>query len=329
MVTHGGDVFGVARSEGWPWQQLIDFSASINPLGPSPLAREAILCALDRIAHYPDRDSGVLREALAASWKVPVERLLVGNGATDLLFEWCRQYPQGTIAVPAFSEFHRAWPEARYCALADPSTWPAEGAVVLTRPANPTGLVLDRVLVREYAQGRKDAVLVDESFLDFTSAQSAADASIGNLFVLRSLTKFWALPGLRIGALIGDVERMGSQRPPWPVNALAEAAALASLGDESHAAATRALIQEERSWMVAQLAGLGLSVLPSEANYLAVETEAAAELVALARSRQVLVRNCGGWPGWKFAGVRVAVRKRWENEILIRIWREFLDAGRL
>lgn len=324
-VAHGGDIFGAARRYDVPWQQVLDFSASINPLGPSPSAKEAILSAIDRIAHYPDRTSLRLRERLAAEWGVGPEQLLAGNGATELLFDWCRHFGTGTIAAPAFGEFHRAWPEARLCLLADPATWPELGPVVLTRPANPTGTLIDCETILRYAQRRSDAVLVDESFLDFSDSMSLISKAGGNLFVLRSLTKFWALPGLRIGALAGDVEVLSRLRPPWPVNALAEVAALASLDDREHSRKTREHVKTESAWLADQFGALpGTNVWKPTANYLFVETRRAAALTEFAEARRVLIRDCSGWPGFDVTGIRVAVRKRWENEILIGVAKEYL-----
>lgn len=326
-VTHGGNIFSVASQQGVAWQQVLDFSASINPLGPSPAAREAIFSAVDRIAHYPEKTAFELRERLATEWGVPPEQVMAGNGATDLLFDWCRHFGTGTIAAPAFGEFHRAWPEARLCLLADWDSWPADGPVVLTRPANPTGTLVAAEVVLRYARGRTGAVLVDESFIDFCETESLISWAGGNLFVLRSLTKFWALPGLRIGALVGDVEALARVRPPWPVNALAAAAALASIKDREHAARTRAFVQTESMWLAEGLGRLpDLRVWAPVANYLFVETSRAAELTAFAAARRVLLRDCSGWPGFDVSAIRVAVRKRWENEILIGTCKECLCA---
>ena len=87
-LTHGGNIFRAAEQRGVPWQQVLDFSASINPLGPSPAAREAILTAMDRIAHYPERTGERLCKRLADEWSVSPTQVLVGNGATELLFDW-------------------------------------------------------------------------------------------------------------------------------------------------------------------------------------------------------------------------------------------------
>ena len=138
-ITHGGDIFGSAARMRVPYQHILDFSASINPLGPSPAAREAILTSIDRIVHYPSRSGERLRQRLALEWNIEPNQILTGNGATELLFDWCRQFPNGSIGAPAFGEFHRVWPNATLFPLNDPSTWPNKGPVVLTRPANPTG----------------------------------------------------------------------------------------------------------------------------------------------------------------------------------------------
>lgn len=317
-IRHGGNIFAIAQQNSLPWQQVLDFSASINPLGPSPAAREAILCAMDRIVHYPERSGLRLRAALAQHWQLPVDKIIVGNGATELLFDWCRHFGSGTIAAPAFSEFDHAWPNARYCLLEDSTTWPETGPVVFTRPANPSGYIADAATIREYAKGRIDPVLVDESFLDFCDVESVHQAANINLFVLRSLTKFWALPGLRLGALIGEVSEIEKQRPPWSVNALAEAAGLASLDDQTHAANTRAFVKSEVAWLAAQL-----GVQPGPANYLLIDSPKPAALVAFVATKNVLIRDCSDWPGWPRSAVRVAVRRRWENEILVSLFKEF------
>ncbi|MEP7365701.1 MAG: aminotransferase class I/II-fold pyridoxal phosphate-dependent enzyme [Acidobacteriota bacterium] len=326
-MRHGGNIFSVAAEEGVAWQQVLDFSASINPLGPSPAAREAMLAAIDRVAHYPEPSAAHLRESLAAQWNVTAARILMGAGATELLFDWCRWVGPGTIAAPAFGEFHRAWPTAKLCQIDDISTWPAEGPFVLTRPANPTGVLLDAALVEDFARQRSDAVLVDESFIDFCDAESLTARAKGNLFVLRSLTKFWALPGLRIGVLVGDTGGLAARRGPWAVNTIAEAAALASLSDRTHFATSRELVRSEREWLAKQLSELpGMIVSRPTANFLYCESAQAAELVAFARKRHLLLRDCSDWPGLSQRAFRVAVRPRWENEILVHVCREFLCA---
>jgi threonine-phosphate decarboxylase len=200
---------------------------------------------------------------------------------------------------------------------------------VLTRPVNPTGRLIDSEVVMAYLRGSHTTVLVDESFIDFSTATSLIGhtTEFPRLLVLRSLTKFHALPGLRVGALAGHpetIERLAELRPPWAVNALAEQAALAALDDHEHKAATRRFVSQERAWLTQQIAAIpDVRVWPSEANYLYVEAPYASSLVQFAANRDILIRDCTGWPGCEQSAVRVAVRLRSENERLLAVWKEF------
>ena len=329
-VSHGGGIFAAAEKLGLPWQQVLDFSASINPLGCSPKVREAIVTSLDRIGHYPPIHAAQLRKRLSVAWGVGENQILTGNGAADLLRDFCALYGDGHLALPVFSEFERLWPNAKTCSVEDPATWPQHGTLVITRPVNPTGFLLDKTAIETYLQHSEATLLVDESFLDFCDAPSlsCATASSPRLVVLRSLTKFYALPGLRVGALVAHpetIERLAQLRTPWSVNVLAGEAAIAALDDRAHAAATRHFVDVERSFMACEFAAFaGARVWPSAANYLYIEIPYATQLVQFAATRGVLLRDCTGWRGCPPSGIRVAVRRRWENERLLAVWKEFL-----
>ena len=139
-VAHGGNIFAVAREHGWDWRDMLDFSASINPLGPAPGVRQAIISGIDRIGHYPEREPLCLANALADLWRIHPDQILLGNGATELIFFLARMLGKVgvTLALPVFSEFHRAFPQAHFADLGNPATWPDKDLLVLTRPANPT-----------------------------------------------------------------------------------------------------------------------------------------------------------------------------------------------
>ena len=318
-MTHGGNVFAVARRMGWDWRDIADFSASINPLGPAPSVVEAIHAAVDRIVHYPEAEPLALPEGLAAHWGIDADLLLVGNGATELIHFVARMYGGGVaLAAPVFSEFHRAFPEASIVPF-DSAAWPGDRLVIVTRPANPTGAM--PAGLEQYPH----PVLVDESFLDFTDQPSLLPLvpERENLLVLRSLTKFYALPGLRIGALAGPrewIRKWRALRDPWQVNVLAEAAVLAGIGDHEYAERTRTFVRAEREWLSAQLASIvGLTPQPSAANYLLVAGDGpVGPLIERAFAEKILLRDCSGWPGVPFAhAFRVAVRTRGENERLL------------
>src|SRR5262249_50766916 len=140
-VTHGGNLFEVSREHGWDWRDVLDFSASINPLGPARGVFDAIRGAIEKVAHYPEREPARLRRALAELWQVDEERILLGNGATELLHFFARveAHKRVTLALPTFSEFHRAYPNACNAPLDDPGVGGTDNLLVLTQPNNPTG----------------------------------------------------------------------------------------------------------------------------------------------------------------------------------------------
>jgi threonine-phosphate decarboxylase len=330
-VTHGGNLFEVSRKHGWDWHDVIDFSASINPLGPAPGVFDAIRNAIEKVTHYPEREPLRLRRALAELWHVDEDRILLGNGATELLHFFARAeaHEHVTLAVPVFSEFHRAYPRAETVQADDPRSWPADHLLVLTQPNNPTGQTICWDALESWLAATANPVLIDESFLEFTGLRSAMRLpERANLFVLRSLTKFYALPGLRVGALVAGAEvaaRWREMREPWQVNVLAEEAALAAVADAGYARRSVEFIAEERSWLLRQLESLGgIHPLPSAANYVFVQLDyPATTLCRHFLEAKILIRNCTGTAGVQGEAVRVAVRTRPENEKLIKRWSIF------
>lgn len=332
IVTHGGNIFELARRRGCNWRDIVDFSASINPLGPAPGVKPAIIEALDRIVHYPEREPSDLKEALAAKWAVHEEQILLGNGATELIYFLARTFGglPTCLRVPVFSEFHRAFPNAQLTEDRDPDRWPGTAVQVLTRPENPTGFLLESGSLRDWLQRTRHTVIVDESFIEFSGAASLADMVEirPNLIVLRSLTKFYALPGLRIGALLASKElirQWQTAREPWQVNVLASAAAVAALQDEDHAAKSLAFVEVERQWLTQQCSRLrGTEVAQSRANFLHIRTEyPAASLREYLLQHNLIIRDCAGWAGVPGESVRIAVRTRDENMRLLDAWRPF------
>ena len=240
-----GTSSGTAHARGWDWKDVLDCSANINPLGPAPGVREAICQVMDRIPHYPSPEPFLLCELLSEQWGVPAESILAGNGATELLHFFARTQPAGpvTLVVPTFSEFHRAFPAAVYVRWDEFERWPTSGLLALTTPNNPTGK-LARAGLEDWLLRTSHPVMVDESFLDFTDSPSVMRLlpERPRLFILRSLTKFHAIPGLRVGALVGGIDEIAPLRrfrEPWQVNVLAEAAAVASLQDREYATRSR------------------------------------------------------------------------------------------
>lgn len=334
-ITHGGNLFAISRERGWDWREVLDLSASINPLGPPPGVRPAIEAAIDRIGHYPGQMPGELEAALAAAWHVSPNQVMAGAGATELLHFVARTGWNGPTAIvtPVWNEFYRAFPHALRVSMDDPERWPQRGLLILSQPVNPTGVEIPVEVLRRCIAGREGPVLIDESFIEFTRIESAVwwTEHHPNLLVLRSLSKFYALPGLRVGALVGStewMERLNRRREPWQVGTLAEAAALAAVADRAHAEKTRDLVETERRWLLEELSGLeGLRFEPGVANFLFAETDRpAAEICDWFLDRKIILRNCSRLPGVSGEAIRFAVRTRPENERFVRAAREFFCA---
>ncbi len=344
---HGGNVFAVARALGIPPEELLDFSASINPLGPAPGVKEAVCAAFDRLVHYPDSGAVALTESLAHSHGVDPANICVTNGSTELIYLLPRLIPgkRALIIAPPFAEYARAlalagW-EIDYLQLS-----PAHGFALnwgelesvlakgydllfFCNPGNPTGKLFRRdeiCRVDQLCQAAGTFLVVDEAFMDFCEEESSKDAIVKGErgIVLRSMTKFYALPGLRLGYAIGAdrlIDRLQELRGPWSVNTLAQVAGLASLADTGYRERTLRLIDTERDFLTARLQAIaGLVPYPSAANYLLVKFQgdiSTAKLQERLMVERILIRNCDNFIGLPARFFRVAVRGRQENERLL------------
>jgi threonine-phosphate decarboxylase len=342
---HGGDVYHLARTLGVKLDDLLDFSANINPLGFPPGLPGAVAAALKEIVHYPDRRCLDLRRDLAAYHGLSPESILVGNGSTELIFLAARALrpSRGLIVTPAFSEYEQALSVARVPVDFYPTdeahdfalnTVPEPRAgdlVCLAHPASPSGAGLAPELFLEAAARVEAAgayLLLDEAFVDFVEEASFKTylGRFPRLMILRSFTKFFAIPGMRLGFLLAAPEliaRLGAEQEPWSVNTLAQVMGRACLADRSYMSRTRALIATEREFLFNGLAALpGLSPFPSLVNYLLVKLTRPG-LTAAGLRRQMLahgivIRDAGNFRGLDERFFRLAVRGREENERLLQ-----------
>lgn len=354
MHDHGGTVFAIARSLGIPPEEMLDFSANINPLGPAPGVREAVCSSFHRNLHYPDRGCVELRRALAGFHGIDVGSIVVANGSTELIYLLPRLLPgkRGLIVAPAFSEYTRALEREGWgtdyliLSAADGFTLSldtlaarlAEGCdlLFLCNPANPTGTLLPLPMIEEIHRLCRNSgtfLILDEAFMDFHEEESAKRmlCGSGGGIVLRSMTKFYAIPGLRLGYALGaeDVIRRCSEfLEPWSVNTPAQIAGVASLADPGYRERTIRYVTAERDALAAGLASLpGLQPFPSAANYLLVEMDNGLTAAAL-RDRllagRIIIRDCSNFEGLDGRFFRVAVRTGEENSRLLNALAEVL-----
>ena len=352
---HGGNVYEDCPT-GEPW---LDFSANINPLGLSPLVREAILSRVDDIVHYPDPEARGLKEALASFYRVPQETIVLGNGAAELFY--CFFYTvrprRVLLPVPSFSEYEKAaraaGAEIRYLPLLKKQGFAFDSkeavrqiaqidAIVLCTPNNPTGRLLTQkelCAFLDQLQGRGVWVVVDESFLDFREDREVYTVRhltkrYPYLFVVQSMTKFFALPGLRLGFGIAEPKlcrRLEDGKDVWNVNFLAQMAGIAALSDKEYQEAARSFVRSEKKFLASALAKFpGIEVFVPSVNFIFFRLQQGTDflrrfLISL-RERGILLRDCSNYSGLDGAYLRAAVRSRVENERLLEamqeIWRE-------
>ena len=346
---HGGNVFAVARSLGVPPETILDFSASINPLGMAPGVKGALAGCVERLLHYPDKGAAELRDRLAAYHGVSAAQITVANGSTELIHLLPRLVggSRGLIVAPAFAEYASALEKSGWLidyltlqsqdefALSLPQLAEklAEGydLLFICNPGNPTGALIpksDIAGVLELCRDNGTFLVLDEAFIDFCEEDSAKDliGAFERAVLLRSMTKFFAIPGLRLGYAIGAPEiiaAVASVQDPWSVNTAAQVAGIASLSDAAYCERTRDYVSEERKRLAAGLASLpALAVFPSRANYLLAQLRngsSAAQLRARLLSEGVLIRDCGNFQGLEGSFFRVAVRLREENDRLLEL----------
>jgi threonine-phosphate decarboxylase len=345
---HGGDVDAAARYAGIDAGRIIDFSASINPLGPPSSARKAFINSYEQISRYPDPYGLTLKEALAKRHGMQPAEVLVGNGSTQLIYLLCAALRPRTALVigPSFSEYTNALAlvgaDVRsHCLTEDSSfqfsterliaAWEKDcDLLFLATPNSVTGQLISKTEIQDIARLaliRKKFVIVDEAFIDFVEDESVKMLVRHNpfLIVLRSLTKYYALPGLRLGYLIGEtgrVAQLAAYHEPWSVNGPAMNVALACLEDAGFGAKTERWLERERQFLFNQVRTLdGLHPFPSKVNFLLVKIAKhgvdALQLRSFLLRRKILIRACNTFTGLGGDYFRVAVRRRKDNRRLL------------
>lgn len=353
QAGHGGGVDLAAQELGFSREQMLDFSASINPLGLPESVRQAIIQNIDRITDYPEIDAQSLCRALAWQQNLPEENLLPGSGSTELIYLLPRVFrPRRALIIePAFSEYAPALQQTgcHIDTLAlqagddfrlDPqqvvaALHPETELVLLANPGNPTGVIIAPPQLRQLAAALGTCrLLIDEAFVDFSPGYSLLNAvtEYENLFVLRSLTKFYAIPGLRVGYLAGpsgELARLAAERQPWTLSNLAIAAARACLEDTQYQQRTLHEIPRLRELLANGLEQLSVRVFPSVANYILFRIPqpwpTAETLCDRLRERGILIRNCANFSSLDNRYLRVAVRSEDENRQLLDALRDIAD----
>jgi L-threonine-O-3-phosphate decarboxylase len=345
--VHGGLDQGELARLGLRADDVLDFSVNRNPFGPPSRVRK-VWQGL-HLERYPDRECLALRPALAKRHGCAPEQVWVGNGTSELIWLLALAYLQPgdplLVVSPTFGEYTVAGKlmgaqvevfAARQGdgfrldvdALAARLDEARPRLTFLCNPNNPTGVYLGQVAVEALlAANPRGLLILDEVYVPFVAEawDSSSLLETGRLVVLRSLTKDYALAGLRLGYLLAAAEIVEAVRrvqPPWSVNTVAQAAALAALQEKAYLQHTLAQTAVAKAELTRELTALGLHVWPSATHFFLVEVGDAAATRRGLLERGILVRDCTsfGLPAF----VRVATRRPEENRRLVAAWRELL-----
>ncbi|MDY6970058.1 MAG: threonine-phosphate decarboxylase CobD [Spirochaetota bacterium] len=365
IYKHGGNIKEVAKKYNLKEEEIIDFSASINPLGLPTGIKKTILRNIKNIIHYPDPQYVDLkysileylnteREVLSASnqGKLTDKNILVGNGSSELIYlaVYAIKSKRSLLISPGFSEYERALhnvnSKINYLILNEEDEFNISANDIIDRinntdiiflcnPNNPTGRIMlkeDIVYLLEKLQDTSTILVLDEAFIDMADKYSLISMlPHDNLYILRSLTKFFSIPGLRLGYGIGSEKLIGEMenfKQPWSVNQFADLVGQKLFSDRGFIIKTNIIIEKERNYLFDGLSEIkSLKPYKSYTNFILVKINASISSIILQdrlAQRGILIRDCSNFRALNDSFIRVAVRNRNENKKLLKELRSIL-----
>lgn len=349
MEEHGGNIYGKDIK--------IDFSVNVNPFGMPKAVKEAAIRGVEESFRYPDIEERRLRKAIADDICVPEERIVIGNGAAELIYGAAEAFRPGKALVcsPSFGEYEKALLACRsricYFTAEKEAGWQVSGKlteqvkreknlemVFLCTPNNPTGRLIPAEILAELAgicHEKKIILAVDECFLDLTEEGEAVSClslqeKCPELIVLRAFTKLYAMPGLRLGYMAaGSKEaaaKIESILPPWNVSWPAQMAGCAALREKEFARKTRKYLLNERKWLARKLEELGFYVWPSDTTFLLFRGPKDLQERCLAEG--IYIRDAASFRGIDAGTWRIGVRLHEENLILLNLLEKIIKEER-
>lgn len=335
---HGANIFKYSKSG-----DLLDFSSNINPYGPTERVKKNIREHLDLIARYPDVSYGKLFDVLEKYLGVDKTHISLGNGAMEVIDAAISLYENIVIFEPAFMEYEiRARVQKKNIKKInlDLSFKPnvhdlafdlENTLVIITSPHNPSGVSLSKKEfdeIYEKVSNNGGAILMDEAFHEFSSVGYDLAKEISkykNLFVVRAATKFFSLPGLRLGYLVSNFKNdIDNHIPTWSVSSLVENLGEDLLLDEEFIISSKAKLAKSRDKLFSELKKIdGIHPIPSDANYILIKTDFDNEMLFQNLLKKgILVRMCDNYSNLGHQYIRVAVKKDEDNEKLLKALKE-------
>lgn len=341
MHKHGGDIY--------TYENVLDFSANINPLGTPAAVIEAACSGVKASANYPDPLCRELITAIAGHEQVKKEQIICGNGAADLIFALCSALKpkKALLIAPSFYEYEQALRavdcEIRYHYVTEEDGFHLKedylnaltgdiDIAFLCNPNNPTGILTEKpFLLRILEQCRENGIffVADECFNDFLQEPKRYTLKdqlekYDHFLILRAFTKIYAMAGLRLGfALTANealIAKMKLCSQPWSVSIPAQKAGVAAVREQAYVKKTLQLIQKERSYLIGVLQEAGFKVYDSAANYLFFQGPPSLHKDCL--EKQIMIRDCSNYKGLRKGFYRIVVKQHDENRKLMETLKE-------
>lgn len=349
---HGSDLEKIEEIYGIKKEEIVSFSANVNPLGVSPLLRSALSEKIDAITTYPDREYTSLRKCIAAYCGTEYENIIVGNGSTELISLFIQiEHPKKALVIgPTYSEYEReialGGGTTLYYPLKESDNFKLNvedflthlnesiDLLVICNPNNPTSSSIRRGEMRHILDACKQHdiyVMVDETYVEFADDMEEISAVpltnyYNNIVILRGTSKFFAAPGLRLGyAVTGNrdlIEAINTRKNPWTINSLAVVAGETMFRDREYIEQTKRLISSERARIFDLLKkNPDFKVYEPSGNFMLVrilkENVTSQDLFDRAIREKMMIRDCSTFPFLDNKYVRFCIMKREDNDRLL------------
>lgn len=347
MDLHGGNIYRLAREKGIT--NILDYSANINPMGISEKLKKEVANNWELFEKYPDPHYVELRKTLAIHNGINYENIIVGNGATEVIFLYCKTLKpkKALIVMPTFAEYERALKtvdcSVDYFELREDENFIIDkkrletelkkgyDLLVMCNPNNPTGRFIPLNEMKEIIKLTNTSntnLLLDEAFIEFVEGdynESVARLEEKNVFIVRALTKFFAIPGVRLGFGIcidsNLKKKIEEDREPWTVNTLAEISAKILLEDEEYIDESKKWIEVEKDYMYEGLSK-GKYIVPykTDTNFILLKLTGSLTSSIL-RDKMIdegiVIRDASNFPFLGDKYIRLAIKARKTNDIVI------------
>lgn len=343
---HGGNIY---EAEEKFKEKIIDFSANINPLGLPSVIKKTFSKNFDKIQYYPDPWGKNIIKKIAKYWQINEKNILLGNGSSELIYLIFSTFRPKTTLIPApsFSEYERAAKSVnskiQFLKLKEKQGFnfnleqgKKADIFFICNPNNPTGNLILRNL-RESEKLTNKLLVADEAFMDFLPNQKEYTliwraVKKRKIAVLRSFTKFFALPGLRIGYIVAHkevIDKLRRYQSPWSINFMSQIAAEMILDNKEYISKTYEIIAKERSFLWEELGKIkDLKLYPTAVNFLLIKIEKLGVTSEFLKQnfikKGILIRDCSNFRNLNDKYIRVAVRTRKENLRFLAVLKELL-----